>query len=106
MMTNIDILNDLAKDALRHKTAFVNKVTAYRDFQHNALIELLKKADLYNCYVIYKYEDMDGNLVFNGECVNHRDNRNFSLEAKFLTDDEDYFSYLINEVFPKMKRGE
>lgn len=126
-ITNIDVLNDLAKNALRHKTAFVNRVTTYREFQRNALIELLKKAGLDNCYVIYEYgKNIEGDpfyvrgeltvepytessdmvnpyiVVFNGGCVEHR----FSLEQRFLTDDEDYFSYLINEVFPKLKRRE
>lgn len=33
-------------------------------------------------------------VVLDGGCVEHR----------FLSDDKDYFSYLINEVFPKLKR--
>lgn len=42
-ITNISVLNDIAKNALRHKTVFTNKVTAYHEFQRDALIELLKK---------------------------------------------------------------
>ena len=118
-ITNVSTLNDLAKSMLRHKTVLANKIAAYRDFQRDALIQFLISAGLYQCYVVYEYgKKIDGEplyvrgklsvelctessdvtnpyaVMFDGGCIKHW----------FLTDDADYFSYLINEVFPKMEK--
>ena len=119
-ITNIDILNDIAKNALRRKTVFVNQIARYRTHHHNMLVQLLHSAGLDECRVMYEYgKGIDNEpiyikgklsvelysnefnvtnpyaILFDGGCIKHW----------FLTDSEtDYFAYLINEVFPKMRK--
>ena len=119
-ITNVDVLNYIAKNALRRKTVFVNQIARYRTHHRNMLMQLLHSAGLDKCRVVYEYgKNIDNKplyirgklsvepyshesnttnpyvVVFDGGCIKHL----------FLTDDEtDYFAYLINDVFPKMRK--
>ncbi len=108
----------IAKTAHRRAAKLESLIITHRNAVRTELEDLLKIAGLYNCPVLYKYNDVDSMYV-KGKLVIKSYTDEFDvtipfvlmfdggeIKRTFFTHEADYLLYLIKEVFPKLKKCE